>query len=183
MPPVGLEFRLSRLPDRLKAELHDAPLQAPEIRQQLLRVRQGNLVGLFEPAEGAQIFHARGFEREHDFGEIEALDLRQFLRGAFIVFGTRPEAQTFARRSAPGPTGALIAAGLGNFFDEQRVDAAIRIVTGDARQAGINHEAHAVNRDARLGDVRGHDDFGLLVARDRGVLVARGKFAVQRQTR
>ena len=57
----------------------------------------------------------------------------------------------------------------------------LRIVARNARQAAVNHEPHAVNRDAGFGDVRGDDDLGLVVTRDGGVLIARRKFAVQRQ--
>ena len=55
------------------------------------------------------------------------------------------------------------------------------IVTRNARQPAVNHQPHAVNGERRLGDVGGHDDFALVVARHGGVLVARRQFAVQRQ--
>ena len=103
------------------------------------------------------------------------------MRGAFVVLGLGPQAHTFAGGGASGAAGALIGAGLGDFFNEQGVDAAMRIVTGNARESAVDDEAHAVDGDGGLGDIRGDDDLGLVVAGDGGVLIARGKFAVERQ--
>ena len=50
-------------------------------------------VGRLQPAEGGDVLHAAGFQREDDLGEIEALDLGQFLRGALQVLALGPEAQ------------------------------------------------------------------------------------------
>ena len=50
-----------------------------------------------------------------------------------------------------------------------------------AREAGINHETHAVNRDARLRNVRGDHDLRLLITGDGGVLILGLQFAVERQ--
>ncbi len=56
------------------------------------------------------------------------------------------------------------------FSIEQRVDAAIGVVTRNAREAAVNHQPHAINRQRSFGDVRGHDDFALFVTRHGGVL-------------
>src|SRR5213593_4456979 len=100
-----------------------------------------------QPAKLSQILHARRLEREHHFREVKPLDLRQLLWRAFVVLRPRPESNASARRGATRATGALIAAGLRNLLDEQRVDAAIRVVTRKAREAAVNHQPHAVNRD------------------------------------
>ncbi len=70
---------------------------------------------------------------------------------------------------------------MADFFDEERVDAAIRIVTRNARQSAVNHQPDPIDGEGRFGDIGGNDDLALLVARDGGILVARGKFAVQRK--
>ena len=105
--------------------------QRAQIRQQFLRVRERNFVRLFQPAELPQILHAGRFQRQHHFGQIEPLDFRQFLRRAMRVFVARPKPHANARRGAAGAARALVGVGLRDFFDEQRVDAAIGVVAGE----------------------------------------------------
>ena len=166
---------------RLDADRSGPALNFNAPRSKFLRVGQRNFVRLFQPAELPQILHARRLQRQHHLGQIEPADFRHLMRRAFIVFRARPEAQARSRRGATGAARALVGVRLRNFFNQQRVDAAVGVVAGDARQAGINHQPHAVNRDARLRDVRGHDHFPLLITRHGGVLVLRLQFAMQRQ--
>ena len=156
-------------------------VNGPEIGKQLLGVGQGNFIRLFEPAEGAQIIHARRFQSQHHFREVQPADFRHLVRGTFIVFGARPEAHAFAGGGTAGATGPLVGVRLRNFINEQGVDTAIGIVTRHAGEAGINHEAHAINGDARFGHVGGDDDLALFVAGHGGVLVLGLQFAVQGQ--
>ena len=140
---------------------------------------EGLFVGGLEPAEGAEVFDAGGFQGEDDFGEVEAFDFGEFLCGAVGVLVARPEAEAEARGGAAGAAGALVGGGAADLLDEQGVDAAIRVVARDAGQAAVNDEADAVNGEGGFGDVGGDDDFALVVAGDGGVLVAGGKLAVQ----
>ena len=86
-----------------------------------------------------------------------------------------------ARRGAAGAAGALVGGGAADLFDEQRVDAAIRIVARNARQAAVDHQAHAVDGERGFRDVGGDDDLAPVVPRHRRVLIARRQFAVQRK--
>src|ERR1017187_2398145 len=54
-------------------------------------------------------------------------------------------------------------------------------MSGNARQAAVNHQPDAVNGQRCLGDVGGNDNFALAVTRHRSVLIFGGKFAVQRK--
>ena len=72
----------------------------------------------------------------------------------------------------------MFGAGLADALDQKRVDAAMRIVSGNSREAAVDNEANSIDRDGRLGDIRCHDDFRLLVASNRLVLIARRQFAV-----
>ena len=101
--------------------------------------------------------------------------------GGRCVFLPRPEPHANARRGAARAARALVGVRLRDLFNQQRVDAAVGVVAGNARQAAINHQPHAVNRERRFGDVGGDDDLALVVTRHRGVLLARRQFAVQRQ--
>ncbi len=60
--------------------------QCPEIGEQFLGVGESLFVGRFEPAEFPEIGHARGFQREHHFGEVQPPHLGQFLRRPVRVF-------------------------------------------------------------------------------------------------
>jgi hypothetical protein len=97
------------------------------------------------------------------------------------MFLARPKPHANARRGASGAARALVGVRLRDFINQQRVDAAVGVVAGNPREAGINHQPHAVNRQRGLGDVRGDDDLALLVTGDRRVLRPRLKFAVKRQ--
>src|ERR1035437_2962358 len=95
-----------------------------------------------------------------------------------VLFAS-PEPHANARRGAARTTGALVGAGLRNLFDEQRVDAAIGIVTRNARQSAVNHEPHTVNRERSFRDVGGNDNLALAITRDGGVLILRRQFTVK----
>ena len=83
-----------------------------------------------------RVVDAAGFQGQDDFGEVEALDLGEFLGGAVGVLAFRPEADAEAGGGAAGAARALVGGGAADFFDEQGVDAAIGIEAGDAGQAG-----------------------------------------------
>ena len=97
--PMGVICNRSRpdgVPPSLIFGLGELPtiphrFQRPQIQQQFLRVRERNFVRFFQPAETSQVLHAGGLERQHDFGQIEPFDFRQFLRRALVVFRPRPK--------------------------------------------------------------------------------------------
>src|SRR2546428_11090966 len=94
-----------------------------------------------------------------------------------FLLGPKPHAG--AGCSAAGAPGPLVGGRLADFFDKQRVDAAIGIVTRDPSKAAVNHQPDAVNGKRSLGNVGGHHDFALSVTRDGGVLVVRRQLAVE----
>src|SRR5262249_12679208 len=102
-------------------------------------------IGRFQPPEFAQVFDAGSFESEDNFGEVEALDFGQFLLWAMAVFFTGPQAHTYAGCRTTGTASALVGGGLADFFNQQRVDAPIRIVARYASQSAVDDAADAID--------------------------------------
>ena len=78
-----------------------------------------------------------------------------------------------AWRGAAGATGALIGGGAADFFDQQRVDASVGIVARNARQAAVDHQAHAVDGERGFRNVGRDDDLAPVVLRHCRVLITR----------
>ena len=88
-----------------------------------------------------------------------------------------------AGRGSAGATGALFGRGAADFFDEQRIDPAARIEARDPRQAAVDHDPHAFDREGSFRDVGRDDRFALFVTGECGVLLRRRQFAVERKRR
>jgi hypothetical protein len=73
-----------------------------------------------------------------------------------IFLGVEPDADAVLH--ATGAALALIGAALRDGLDGQTLRARARIVTADAREAGVNHVTNAGNRQRGFGDVGGDDD-------------------------
>ena len=86
-----------------------------------------------------------------------------------------------AGRGPAGAAGALVGGGAADFFDEQGVDAAARIEPRDARQAAVDDDPDAVDRERSFRHVRRDDGPAFLIMGERGVLLRRRQFAVERQ--
>ena len=84
-------------------------------------------------------------------------------------------------RGATGATCPLVRCGVADFFDEQRVDAAIGIISRYTRQTAVDHQANAVDGERGLRDVSGDDDFAPVISGHRRVLIDGRQFAVQRK--
>ncbi len=147
----------------------------------MFRARERLRIGRFQPAEAADFFDAARFQRENDFRQIEPFHLRQFLRRAIEMLALRPKPQAMARRGSSGAAGALIGGSAADFFDEQGVDAAARIEPRDARQAAVDHDLDSIDRERSFGHVRRDDGPAFLIMGERGVLLRRRQFAVERQ--
>ena len=83
-------------------------MKSPQIDKQFLGVGQGLVGRRLEPAKPAQVGDARGFEGQHDFGEIEAFDFGQFMGRTFPMFLRRPQPGARARGGAASTAGALV---------------------------------------------------------------------------
>ena len=154
--------------------------QRSQVLQQKLGVFQRGAVRRLQPAKRIDIVHAAGFQRQHDFREVQPFDFRQFLRGPLVVFALRPQSHANARRSAAGAPGTLVRRRAADLLHEQRIDAAIRIVARDAGQSAVDHDAHAVNRQRRFRDVGRDDELAAVVLGHGGVLVVGRQLAMQR---
>ena len=156
-------------------------LQGAQVGEEFFRVGEGLFLGWFEPAKRAQVFHPGGFQGQDDLGQVQTLDLGEFLLRTMRVLLLRPEPPAQPRRSAAGAPGALVGRGPADLLDQQGVDAPIRIIARNARQPAVNHTPDAVNGQRGLGDVGGDHDLALIVTCHGGILVARRQFAVQRE--
>src|SRR5450432_1664856 len=97
------------------------------------------------------------------------------------MFPLRPEPQTSTGRGATGASGALIGRSSADFFNQKRVDPSPRIESGDARLSAVDYDPHALDRERSFRDVRSNDRFALRVTCQRGVLLRRWQFSVERQ--
>src|SRR5690606_17071615 len=70
----------------------------------------------------------------------------------------RPQAVGPAFGHASGAAGALVGRGLRHGHGVQAGEAAVGVVARLARQAAVDHHAHAGQGDAGFGDVGGEDD-------------------------
>ena len=59
--------------------------QRAQIEQQFFGVRKRRIAWRLEPSEVAKVFDTSRLQCEDDFGKIEPLDFRQFLRGALSM--------------------------------------------------------------------------------------------------
>ena len=84
-----------------------------------------------------------------------------------------------SRRRTSRAAGPLVGRGTADFFHEQRVDAAIRVIAGDTRQTAVEYQAHTVDGERGFRDVSGDDDFAPVIAGHRCVLIAGWQFAMQ----
>ncbi len=176
--------RMHRKPQHSPAEFGDRPLfssQCAQIRQQQFRALQGLCLGLFQPRKTKHIVDAAGLERQHDLGKIEPLHLGQLLQRPGAVLPLRPEPHADSRRRAAGAARALVGARRGDFFDEQRVDPAVRIEARHPREPAIDHGRHPVDGERGLRDVGRDDDLARLRPGHRAVLLIRRQFPVQRE--
>ena len=142
---------------------------------------KGLVVGRFEPAKFAEVFDADGFEGEDDFGKIKAFDFGNFLLRPMAVFFAGPEAHADARSRTAGAASALVGGSLADFFDQESVDAAIRVVARNTSEAAVDDATDAVDGEGSLGDVGRDDHFAFVVASNGGVLIVGRQLAVKRE--
>ena len=157
-------------------------INGAEIDEQLFRASERVCVRRFEPAKSGDVIDAARFQSENDFSEIKALYFRQFLRGPIEMFALGPQTQAAARRGPARPTGALIGGRATDLFHEQSVNAAPWIEARDPREAAVDHDADAIDRERGLGDIRRDDRAAFFIMRERGVLLGWRQVAVQRQS-
>src|ERR1051326_917195 len=155
--------------------------ECAQVSEEFFGVSQGLFIRSFEPAEFTKVLDTRGFEDEDDFREVQAFDFGKLLLWAMAMFFTGPEAQANAGSSAARAASPLVGGGLTDFFDQERVDAAIRIVTRNPGQTAIDDAADAIDRERSLCDVCRDDDFALVITGYGSVLIVGRKFAVQRK--
>ena len=137
--------------------------------------------GFSSQGKPCDVVDARRLERQHHLGEIEPLHLGQFLRRAPRMLPLGPEPHAHARRGAAGAAGPLVGGSRADLLDQERVDAAVRIVTRHAGEAAVDDGRHAVDGERGFRDIGRDDDLARVVARHRAVLRLRRQLAVQRQ--
>lgn len=156
-------------------------LQRREVRERLGDVR-GRRRGR-HVLEARDVVDAERLELQHVQRHVDAHELGDVGARQRAVRGLGVQAQALARRRASSAASALLRGGLGHRHSRQDVDAARRVEVPPLCVPGVDDEAHAVDGDARLGDVGREDDLAGAARRRRphGVLVVGGQARVQRQ--
>ncbi|VVO27028.1 hypothetical protein PS708_04679 [Pseudomonas fluorescens] len=115
-------------------------------------------------------------------GQVGGEDFRTAVGGQAFVLVFGPQAITHARLQAPCSTGALGGAGAGNALGIEAGHAASGVETRHPRQPGVDHDAHAVDGEAGLGNVGRQHDLAFADGRrvDGGALSVEVQFAMQR---
>lgn len=112
-----------------------------------------------EPGKSAGIGFTPGVEGQNGGGEIDALYLWDFKGFKKAIFSEVPEADAASWGGAAGPAGALGGRGAADALKFKAVEAAARVVRGDAGKARIDDGGDALDGEGGFGDVRGADDF------------------------
>ena len=157
--------------------------QGTEPQQQLLRRFYRGGQRRIEEAQGLDT-QPRSVQGEQQLGQVQAAHFRQLeLRAQIvIVTGVQPNAPTGLRASRP--SGALGRRSATDRLHPQRRQPRPVSVSGDARQATIDHRGDAVDGHRGLGDVGRQDNFAAVPRLARGdgaALLDQGQIAVQRQ--
>ena len=129
----------------------------------------------------AQVGFAPRGEFEREAGKF---DLRNFSASiGFEALRFRPQPVAPALGHATGATGALVGAGLGDGHGVEPRETRVRLEARFAREAAVDHHAHAGQRDAGFGHVRRqhHAALAVRVGVQRGGLRLHRQLAVQRQ--
>ena len=153
----------------------------PQVLQQSLGAFERLGLGFLEPRKVDDVVNARGLERQHHLGQVEALDLGQFLQRTLRVLAFGPEPHRDPRRRAAGAAGPLVGRGHGDLLDEEGVDAPVRVKARHAGEAAIHDHGDAVDGQRGLSDIGRHDDFAAVVAGHGAVLLLGWQLAVQRK--
>ena len=126
---------------------------------------------------------APGREIERERHQVGDGDLGRGVRRQAAVGALAPQPITDPGRRAPRAARALLGRGARDALRLEPAHAADGIEDAAPLEAGVDDDAHAVDRDARLGDVRREHDLAAAGARrcERGILLAGLELAVERQ--
>ena len=165
----------------MRGDLSGLRRDRAESGQQVERVVKLDLGRRRHPGQGGGLFadHAplRQFQRE--LGEVGVFDLRRGEIRHGVLFVLVPEPDADARRGASGAAAALFG---GRLRDPDRAELVHTGRGGEerhAREAGIDDDADAGDRDAGLGDRGGEDDAAAVRGREHAVLFGGGERAVE----
>ena len=86
-------------------------IECTQVVKQVFRANECLFGGRVEPTEITNLMHARGFEHEHRFGEIDSANFGRFEFRAARVIGLAPQAECATRSGASGATRALLGGG------------------------------------------------------------------------
>ncbi len=153
-----------------------------EVEQQRARRCQRRGRRRRQPRQGGSVGDAPRRQLERQWGEVGIEDLRgrEGQQPALGLLG--PQAQAEAGLEAAGTTAPLVGRGLVHAHGLQPCHARARREAWHAHQAGIDHEAHAFDRQAGLGDRGGEHDLAPAGGRwrDGAVLLGGRQVAVER---
>ena len=152
-----------------------------EILQQLRRLREVRRGRRVEPSHRRSLHPGRG-QGERERRQVGVHDLGVVERHQPGLLRLAPEAMANARCLPTSAARALVGAGSRHPHRFQPGHPGARREARHARQAAVHHHAHAIDREAGLGDGRGEDHLAAspVVRPERPVLLLRREVAVQR---
>ena len=134
-----------------------------------------------EPRERRRVAEAPGRELEQRAAEIDAQDLRQLVLAPADLLGARPEPDAAAGPEPAGASRALRRRRAADGAEPQPIEPRPRVEARDAREPGVDHDRHALDRERRLGDVGREHDAAARPGAERPRLLVERLIAVQRQ--
>jgi len=145
-------------------------------------VRVGRGRGRVEPDQLRRVGDAGRRQLERQRGEVGGEDLGRVVRQEVVLLVLRPEADADAGAQAAGAAAPLVGRGARDAHRLQPRHPAARGEARHARESRVHDRAHALDRQARLGDGRGEDDLPppRLGGGDRAVLIRLRQVAVER---
>ena len=155
---------------------------APSASEQVARAGQRRGRRRVEPAQLLGGRAPRG-EIERERHQVRDRDLRRRVRGEAAVRALAPQPIADAGRRAARAARALLGRGARDALRLEPAHAGDGIEDAAPLEPRVDDDAHAVDRQARLGDVRREHDLAAARARrrERRVLLAGRELAVERQ--
>src|SRR4029077_13346164 len=147
----------------------------------LFGTRERLFIWSVEPAETREFTHSGSLKRKDRLRKIQAPDFGQVGCRARGMVALGPEPQAKSRRGAARASGALLRGNPADLLDEQHVDAPMRIVAGNSRQARVDDHRDAVDRQGGLGHIGGNNDLAPTGPGNRFVLLGGWKLTVKRK--
>ena len=125
-------------------------IERAQVVQELHPARERFRFRRLDPGKRFEVLNAARLERQQRPAEFQPPDFGQRLRRALLLLALGPKPDAVAGRGAARAAEPLLGRGAADLFDEERVDPAMGIEPGHARQAAVDDDAHRRRWSARF---------------------------------